>query len=456
MMRRQSRKAPATIREDEPLLDTKDEDEAEPDTSFMRLTNGRADESGQVIIRSRRAWIVKLGPVKKHMFKGHLIRTVRGLGFGSKRRKLSIQVEAPLPPHKSKEGGLHLGQLFGHKEEDLTDDSSRHTDTGTLEKLGEHDVVWIKIFKRPKTATDDDTSVLTDGETGSCRSSSSFICHTLDPGFADTFSPLRCIESSVDEQNQVSSADQDEYRIETDVYEMSDIEILHKKGTTLECKLGTGNETTVRDLKFLSSKEADAFMRVIASMGELTIARTQQQLRKFRESNAPTKAVVQQLEQELTAPGEPSTDKEIAVLCEIVSAQSLPVADLFSTDPYIIVRMGKTEIHRTSVISKDRDPIFTIQTGSLFLLEMSPEEFFAFPSLNFVVKDFDGIGTNEILGAVHVPLQDVLTGTGVRQEYQITPRKGFLHGHNEEFKPRLYLRFRPATKDDISVSSILG
>lgn len=260
-------------------------------------------------------------------------------------------------------------------------------------------------------------------------------------------------EMSVDAApSYISSIEDAEFSIETDTYELSDMEILEQKSKTLECRLGSGNETVVRELRFPTAEEADTFARAYAKMNRMTSERTQEQLTRFRESNAlRTKSAVQRIERELA---KVNNDKEkgIAILCEIVSALSLPIADVFSTDPYIIVRMGKKEIHRTAVISKDRDPIFTIQTGSLFLLEMSPEEFFTFPSMNFVVKDFDQFGGNEIIGAVHVPIRDVLAGNGERREYLVIPRKNFQHSKNEEFKPRLYLRFRPASKEDISVS----
>jgi Ca2+-dependent lipid-binding protein len=38
---------------------------------------------------------------------------------------------------------------------------------------------------------------------------------------------------------------------------------------------------------------------------------------------------------------------DIDLLVEIVSATDLPIADRNSTDPYVIVFMGKQEIHRT-------------------------------------------------------------------------------------------------------------
>jgi Ca2+-dependent lipid-binding protein len=41
----------------------------------------------------------------------------------------------------------------------------------------------------------------------------------------------------------------------------------------------------------------------------------------------------------------------VNILVEIVSATDLPIADMKSTDPYIVVYLGKQEVHRTKPIS---------------------------------------------------------------------------------------------------------
>jgi Ca2+-dependent lipid-binding protein len=47
-----------------------------------------------------------------------------------------------------------------------------------------------------------------------------------------------------------------------------------------------------------------------------------------------------------------SLDSHVNILVEIVSATDLPIADMKSTDPYIVVYLGKQEVHRTKPISK--------------------------------------------------------------------------------------------------------
>ena len=43
---------------------------------------------------------------------------------------------------------------------------------------------------------------------------------------------------------------------------------------------------------------------------------------------------------------------EINLLIEIVSATDLPIADIVSTDPYVVVYLGNQKIHKTGFISK--------------------------------------------------------------------------------------------------------
>ena len=45
-------------------------------------------------------------------------------------------------------------------------------------------------------------------------------------------------------------------------------------------------------------------------------------------------------------------DGNVNLLVEVVSAADLPIADVSSTDPYVVVFMGKQEVHRTKKVFK--------------------------------------------------------------------------------------------------------
>ena len=70
----------------------------------------------------------------------------------------------------------------------------------------------------------------------------------------------------------------------------------------------------------------------------------------------------------------PERGLDIRVLVEVVSGVDLPVADVSSSDPYVIVRLGSQEVHRTKPIKNTYvtwDNIQQSDTRSLSLLMFS-------------------------------------------------------------------------------------
>lgn len=89
------------------------------------------------------------------------------------------------------------------------------------------------------------------------------------------------------------------------------------------------------------------------------------------------------------------------------------------------VRDGKTEWHRTNPIYASLNPVWTLSTLSLFLIETTLAEFFEDSNfLEFIVKDYDSIGEDEILGSVMLSKSDLLKGNGSRHEYELKPHTG--------------------------------
>jgi Ca2+-dependent lipid-binding protein len=110
----------------------------------------------------------------------------------------------------------------------------------------------------------------------------------------------------------------------------------------------------------------------------------------------------------------------VNLLIEIVSATNLPIADLTSSDPYVCVEDGRTEWHRTGVISKSLNPVWTLSTGSLFLIQTTLNDFFEVTNrIEFIIKDYDSVGENDILGTVQVNKNELLAGEGERIDYEL-------------------------------------
>jgi hypothetical protein len=111
----------------------------------------------------------------------------------------------------------------------------------------------------------------------------------------------------------------------------------------------------------------------------------------------------------------------ITFLFEIASAYDIPIGDYTTSDPYVIAVLGHQEIHRTKFLSKTLNPIWTLKTGSLFLLTVESKRFFIEDGMKFIIKDYDKIGKHDVLGIVNVEPKILYNSTGQRLEYKLQP-----------------------------------
>lgn len=135
--------------------------------------------------------------------------------------------------------------------------------------------------------------------------------------------------------------------------------------------------------------------------------------------------------------------ERLDLLIEIVSGWSLPIADISSSDPFVICSINGKEVHRTKHISKTLNPIWTLQTGSLFIVSIDAKELFAGDGLFCRVVDYDVISSDD-LGYFVVPPDVLYKGNGEREVFKLKapPRcKGEVPGY-------LAIRCRRATQYD--------
>jgi C2 domain len=139
----------------------------------------------------------------------------------------------------------------------------------------------------------------------------------------------------------------------------------------------------------------------------------------------------------------------VTFLVEIVSAWDLRAADLFSSDPFVSCILDSMEVHRTNFISKTLDPIWTIATGSLFLLsDVQLPQLFRSEGLLCIVYDYDKFGSNDPLGAVTIPPKTIYDAQGERMELELGPPPGKLQQEEGSYGT-LAVRIRRATQYDI-------
>jgi C2 domain len=289
--------------------------------------------------------------------------------------------------------------------------------------------------------------------------------------------------------------------VEHKVYRLEEVQVLKQRKDSIEVQLGLGNDTIVRDFKFTTTTPTGTtttsdghvahFCSMILIMKQLEQKRAMKQMEQYKlllqqqgEKNSSTDSVITSgntTNAAITPTKVHTTSNKIQLLVEIVSITNLPIADLLSTDGYVVVRLGAHEIHRTSVISSNLSPIFTLFTGSLFTIVYSSiEEFFktAASGLSFTIKDYDSVGSNDLIGTVQVPIQQLLNGTGQRIPYPIVlanpptsvepddkksdvldsslnnaskkkKKKGGLSDDQTKKVPTLYLRYKQASQHEI-------
>eukprot|EP00536_Pseudo-nitzschia_multiseries_P008187 jgi/Psemu1/197457/e_gw1.204.74.1 len=141
-----------------------------------------------------------------------------------------------------------------------------------------------------------------------------------------------------------------------------------------------------------------------------------------------------------------------------------------TSDPYVVVRDGKTDVHSTSIISDTLNPIWTLSTGSLCLLQYnSLLDFFERSNvLEFALKNHEPVVglEHETIGAVMVHKTELLEGNGERHCYPILLPSQSVNRKNSlvsldsiAFEPKttpsLYLRCRRASPEDIDFMTTL-
>lgn len=225
-------------------------------------------------------------------------------------------------------------------------------------------------------------------------------------------------------------------------YRIEDIAVLDRRSDVCEIRVGSGDETKVYDIRFQSEEESLNFAELVERLRASELSRSKRQAELYKK------------EKKKKGSGHDSTEEtSIDLLVEIVSATNLPTAGTFSArNPYIIVRMGGSEIHRTKVLSKTLDPIWSLETGSLFLVQMDPNEFFSSTGgMTFLLGDYHSLGTNKVLGRVRVGLQQLLQMKGERVGFDVALENDIqlLSSVNA----RLFLRIKEASKSDVEVSS---
>ncbi len=123
-------------------------------------------------------------------------------------------------------------------------------------------------------------------------------------------------------------------------------------------------------------------------------------------------------------------NEQIKFLIEIVGCEDLPIADISTSDPYVVAKFNGKILHKTKHVSKSLNPIFTLRKLSLFTWEISARELFlqdqgGAGGLQLLVYDFDTLGANDLLGRTFIPAKDLYQAKEERLTYRLeNPKPG--------------------------------
>eukprot|EP00934_Nitzschia_sp_Nitz4_P000987 Nitzschia sp. Nitz4//scaffold248_size28759//12858//16752//NITZ4_008109-RA/size28759-snap-gene-0.10-mRNA-1//-1//CDS//3329543992//987//frame0 len=431
----------------------------------------------QYVLTELRYWDVVMSPTKRYMLAGRMVPSLKNAAIGlfMKKRRITVEIYRPnINTAVAENNNTRTRKMFGELLKGISSSSLME-----VADIGDNDLIAFRILKPKKRkagAQEDEDSSHNEGDWDSHSISSMSFTSTG-----------RDSDDDLDVEDSHTRW-KERYRFRLDTVQV--VAQTSAKGCDLQ--MGSASGVVVKTINFESSAEMQTFLKVLNQMRQLQAKRSARLARGYRESIAqstfstkkkeggvvfwnkgsesPSKKIVETSDD--SAPSSPeglrdpnlslsigsdletgtiSSDDRVRILVEIVSATNLPIADIVSSDPYVKVLDSKVEVHRTKVLAKTLNPVWTLSTGSLFLLDQSVDEFFA--SSNFVtfqIKDYDSFGKNEDIGSVEISKEKLVKGTGERLEFEINPPgKHQLNRRAKEGSSRLALRFRPATMEDV-------
>jgi hypothetical protein len=135
--------------------------------------------------------------------------------------------------------------------------------------------------------------------------------------------------------------------------------------------------------------------------------------------------------------------QSVDFLIEIISATDLKAVNRHFSDPFVSVHYAGEIIHKTDVVKRNLDPIYTIKTNSMFIFTLHPEDYYH-SDIVFQINDFESFSTNKYLGQVELSNEELLTSDGQRIERKL---KNLETG--TETQGYLAIRCKRATQQDI-------
>ncbi|KAL3914379.1 MAG: hypothetical protein SGILL_006124 [Bacillariaceae sp.] len=452
---------------------------------------------------SLRHWDVTMPPVRKYMVGGHLVPGFKNvfseMSLGTilnKKRRITIELYKQVSErnyHLYRDRKIQQVFLEGFENTDgsVAAAASNNSNANSSSKktkskkfvLADDDVLIFRIMKPVAAGSsskghnggdgggdgdDDDGSVATD-------------YGGLDNQYMTTFALDQYGDGFDLENTRIKW--QERYRAS-----LQAMEILKTHSRTVEIQMGISDDTIVRDFSFESIRDANLFVDIFNECRRLQRERG---LRQAAAHGSMSQLQVPNLddsdeEQGVTSRGldlfnedetqNASPKKKSCCACLqkpkkvypnnlniLIELTPMPLSlpDIFSSDPYVLILDGNKEVHRTNYLPTTLNPVWTLATGSLCLVQTTLSAFFENGSyMEFFVKDYDSVGEHEILGTAMVTKKEILESEGEREELELSQFAGKNNVKSAGNKPMklswatlfqatLALRFKFASEEDV-------
>jgi C2 domain len=112
--------------------------------------------------------------------------------------------------------------------------------------------------------------------------------------------------------------------------------------------------------------------------------------------------------------GSPTFHETNYILVEIVSALNVPIVDYSKEpDPFVVVEIGGKLIHQTDVLYDQEFPIWSLECGSLFLVDVTSRDKY----VRFSLKEYETWRRDPTLGTLDISIEEMKYGKGDRLEF---------------------------------------
>jgi len=146
----------------------------------------------------------------------------------------------------------------------------------------------------------------------------------------------------------------------------------------------------------------------------------------------------------------PTYNKEL--LIEIVSCRNLIALNKSNfSDPYVKIRLGKIDKHKTSYIPKTLNPCFLPQHKNTYILKSMPKDVYAKKGIELVVKNHDNGAftfSNDDIGVAKISADELYSANGEDMEFELQPPKFTKHFSQGQKAGFITVRVREATLGD--------